>query len=294
MLRVNRFLFALVLVAFAGTAAQADWVPGRRMEKAVDRITSKAKTIAKKQDLYFAEGTCIVAGFLDKDGSMSLTRPFIGGETYVLLGGGDDNAIDVDIEIYDKSDQKVAEDTETDASPVVTFKPKKSGDFRMKVILHDANKKTGSFCALTVLCTKGYDVPVDNLSKCLGTIITRAESIDKKAGGGVIFHSGPGQMALFGAVVPEGQDLSITGMTLSKGDYVAIGAGDTVSKDLDLAVLDSDAKVFKEDTESDTVPVVTFNAKSNGVKAGLRAKNVKSKGPSLCMFALLTIIENEK
>lgn len=286
-----RFVSGLVATVVLAGSAHADWVPGRRMEKAVDRIITKAKSTAKKQELFFADGTCIFAGFLDKDGSMALTRPFISGETYVLLGGGDDNAIDVDIEIYDKSDKQIAGDNETDASPVVTFKPTKSGDYRVKVVLPDANKKTGSFCALAVLCSKGYDVPIDNLNKCLGTITSRAEAIDKKADGSVIFHSGPGQLALFGAVVPKGKDLSITGMTLSKGDYVAIGAGDTVSRDLDLAVLDGEANVFKEDSESDSTPVVTFNAKNNNVKAGLRATNVDSKGPSLCMCALLTIIE---
>src|SRR5205085_9971707 len=102
------------------------------------------------------------------------------------------------------------------------------------------------------------------------------------------FHSGPGQMALFGAVLPSEKDLSITGLTLPAGKYEAIAAGDWKSKELLLSVTDkADAVLGKSKPEA---PQVKFETKES-TKANLKVTNVKSEGPSLYMFTLLTVLK---
>jgi len=282
-------------VLMISSEAFAEWIPGKRMNVAVTRMLGKAKAIMEKNDeLYFADDTCLFAGFIADKESMTMTRTLVGGETYVFLGGGDNNAKDVDLELYNSNDDRVQEDTEDDPNPVIKFTPKKSGVYAIKMILQESKDgKSGSFTALVIMSTKGYNVPIDNLSKALGTLSTRAESICEKVEGmekDLYFNSGGGAIALFGAVIPKGSDLTISKMNLKQSEFVAIASADATSKDIDLYVLDADNKVFKKDEDEDSVPVIPFTVAKGGSRAGLRVKNTDSKGPSFCMFALLKIV----
>lgn len=290
-----RFAVACLAGLLAASAAHAEWVPGKRMNTAVTRMLGKAKDIMEKtEDLYFADDTCLFAGFIADKESMTLTRRLVGGETYVFLGGGDNNAKDVDLELYNSNDDRIEEDTEDDPNPVIKFKPKKDGVYAIKMTLQESKDgKSGSFTALVVMSTKGYNVPIDNLGKALGTLSARADSISTKVEGmdkDVYFNSGKGAIALFGAVIPKGSDLTISKMNLPAGEFVAIASADATAKDIDLYVLDSENKVHKKDEDEDTVPVIPFTVAKGGSRAGLRVKNTESKGPSFCMFALLKIV----
>ena len=291
----SRLAAACVAALFVSTAAQAEWVPGKRMNTAVTRMLGKAKDIMEKtEDLYFADDTCIFAGFIAENESMTLTRRLNGGETYVFLGGGDNNAKDVDLELTNANDEVVGKDTDEDPNPVIKFKPKKDGVYAIKIKLEESkDSKSGSFTALVVLSTKGYNVPIDNLGKALGTLSARAENICTKVEAmdkDLYFNSGNGTIALFGAVIPKGSDLTISKMNLRQGEYVAIASADATSKDIDLYVLDSENKVYKKDEDEDAAPVIPFSVAKQGSRAGLRVKNTDSKGPSFCMFALLKIV----
>jgi hypothetical protein len=300
-----RLCLILTLLLAPAAGQSKDWIPGKRMDKAVDRILGKARLFASKQKLFFAYHTCIIAGFLEKEGSMGYTRNFEKGKIYYLLAGGDDNAYDLDIEIYDKNDKQVAADNENDNSPVLKFEPPETGEYRMKIILHDADKRTGSFCCLVVLGTTGYDIPVDSLMDCLNEIIKKGEEADA-ATGNLLFHSGSGQMALIGVVLPPRENEATRPPTISKGEehvkyviglsffkreYIVIAAGDGKAKHLTLGILDGNDKELKADKSVSRNPVVRYTPATNNFRAGLRLTNETSEGPSLCMCALLCVGE---
>jgi hypothetical protein len=288
----TRLAAACVAVLAAGGTALADWVPGKRMNEAMVRIMAAGTKNTDQTEYGFDRDVCMCAGFVQVGKSVGFNRSFVAGSQYLLLGGGDDNARDIDLEVFDSSGEKIAADTDDDPAPVVRFTPKKSGTYSFRLTLHKAgNPKAGGFCAAVVLRKGGYGVPVVNLSKALGGLAARAESVDQKTKKKVYFHDGDNQWCLFGSVLPAGDSLSISGMRLPVGEYVAIGAGDTVGKDVDLYVLDSAGSVAAKDEDDDPVPVVPFTVSKGGVKAGLKAKNVKSNGPSLTLFALLKIVD---
>lgn len=287
----TRLTVACVAALVAGGTAAADWVPGKRMNEAMARMLAAGMKASDTSDFGFDRDVCTCAGFVQVGKAVGFNRTFTAGQSYMLLGGGDDNARDVDLEVFDSAGKKVAADTDDDPAPVVRFTPKATGTYSFRLTLVGAsNPKAGAFCAAVVMRKGGYTVPVENLSKALGGVATRAADVDRKVNKKVYFHDGDNQWCLFGSVLPQGESLSITGVRLPAGEYVAVGAGDTVGRDVDLYVLESDGSVAAKDEDDDPLPVVPFTVHKGGVRAGLKAKNVKSNGPSLTMFALLKLI----
>src|SRR4051794_18923418 len=108
--------------------------------------------------------------------------PLAAGETYAFLGGGDDDTKDVDLYLEDEKGKIVARDVEKDAIPVVQFKPKEAGKYRVVLKLAESASQS-SFCAFATLRAGGFDVPTENLSVSATRLMTICRAIAEKAGG---------------------------------------------------------------------------------------------------------------
>src|SRR5262245_60492469 len=94
------FVAALALVA-GPSAASAAWVPGERMNESVSTVIASARDITDLGDYGYDSNVCILACFLTDGREITFNRPFDKGVSYLILGGGDKNASDIDIEIFD-------------------------------------------------------------------------------------------------------------------------------------------------------------------------------------------------
>jgi hypothetical protein len=65
--------------------------------------------------------------------SISLTLR--GGQEYVIAGVCDDDCSDLDLRLYDRGGNELAEDIELDAWPILEYAPSASGDFRVQVVM---------------------------------------------------------------------------------------------------------------------------------------------------------------
>ena len=65
--------------------------------------------------------------------SISLTLR--GGQEYVIVGVCDDDCSDLDLRLYDRGGNELAEDIELDAWPILEYAPSASGDFRVQVVM---------------------------------------------------------------------------------------------------------------------------------------------------------------
>src|SRR5262245_61176169 len=134
---------ALALVA-SPSVASADWVPGSRMNESVSTVIASARDVTDLGDYGYDSNVCILACFLTDGREITFNRPFDKGVNYLILGGGDKNASDIDIEIFD-GNRRVAGDDDEDASPTVKYRPTKSGVFRIKVTLQKTKGRGGAF-----------------------------------------------------------------------------------------------------------------------------------------------------
>lgn len=70
---------------------------------------------------------------------IEVERMFYKGNTYKLVACGDDDAEDVDIEVYDENWNLIAEDDDIDSAAVVQFSPAWSGIFHIVTTYYDGN-----------------------------------------------------------------------------------------------------------------------------------------------------------
>lgn len=288
---MRRLLFAPLLAVLALAAgpsvASADWVPGERMQESVSTVIASARDVTDVGDYGYDNNVCILSCFLTDGREITFNRPFDKGVSYLILGGADKNASDVDIEIFD-GNRRVAGDDDEDSSPTVKFRPTASKVYRLKVTLQKTKGRGGAFVTLAFLKKGGYDVPVGNLKTALETVTVACEEVNRSAKQKVYFQSGDNQWALYGAVLEQGQDLTITKCKFGMGDRMLVAGGDKNALDVDVFVLNDAGDVLLKDKGSDPFAFLKFIEDEDKYR-GIRFANAKSKkgGPTLVLCALL-------
>ena len=263
----------------------AHWRPGQEMLQAVGRVMIGARKAHDDAGYGYMSGTCFLATYLKPGQESAMAFTLEEGESYVFLGGGDDDAKDVDIVVTDADGDAVAKDTDRDATPVTSFQPRRTGKYVVHLKLFDA--RVGCFCAVALLKKGGYNVPVQHLADATDNLLKWCEQIVKKVGGAK-FSSGRGGWSIYGAVLKPGEDSTITKLDPGRASIIYCSAGDTDALDVDLYLLDDDQDVLKKDTDADPTPYVRYETRADR-NYGLSTKCVKTDGgsPALILTAAL-------
>lgn len=279
---------AFALAPLGLPAATAGWVPGERMTESINTVIASARDVTDLGDYGYDSNICILSCFLTDGKDITFNRPFDKGKDYLILGGGDKNASDIDIDIYDSAGVKVASDNDDDASPTIKYRPKTSGTFKLKVSLHKTKGRGGAFCTVVFLKKGGYEVPLSNLKAAIETVSIGCEEVDKAAKQKVFFQSGDNQWALYGAVLEQGDDMTITKVKFGMGDRMLVAGGDKVAEDVDVMVLNDAGDVLLRDKSKEPFAFLKFVEDEDKYR-GIRFKNTRSRkaGPSLVLTALL-------
>jgi len=74
--------------------------------------------------------------YLSSGNSYRVKTKLYKGSTYIIAGAGDSTVRDLDIIIYDQNFNKITKDTKTDSTPMVSFSPRWSGTFYIKVKMY--------------------------------------------------------------------------------------------------------------------------------------------------------------
>ena len=278
---------ALVLLS-AGTVSAGDWVPGVRITESVNSVTAAARDVSDLGDYGFDTNVCILSGFLLDGRELSFNRPLDKGESYLLVGGGDRNTTGIEVDVYDPNGNRV--DSDNGDSVAIKFKATKSANYQLKVKLTKTKGKGGGFVTLALLRKGGFDLPVTNLKGALETVIQGAEEVNKLVKDAALFQSGNNQWALYGAVLEQGDDLTITRVKLGKGERMLVAGGDKNAEDVDAFVMNDEKIILARDKGRDPFAFVKFVEDEDEFRA-IKFKNNKSKrgGPTLILTAVLTL-----
>lgn len=127
---------------------------GIMLAPAAEATTAQAKAKAykiaqalKKQNISFRDNYW--HGLLKYKGSTTIKTTLKAGTQYVLVGGGCNDAYNVDIIVYDENWNEVGRDTKNDTVPIVRVKPKWSGTFHIKVQMANSTRN-GAHYALII------------------------------------------------------------------------------------------------------------------------------------------------
>lgn len=243
---------ALMGLVVAPAAAQADdWTPGHYMEQALSTVKGSVLSVMGDSDLGLDEGTCVFGALLQPESSVSVEYEFERGVTYAVLGGGDEDAVDLDIEILGPGGEVLAVDNEPDAVPIAVFTP--DSHMQATVVLSLYGQEVPSFTAMVVLREGGRQVPEGSMDQAMDAFfeLCAGQASDTNA----IFHEEPGHWCLYGAIVEPGGSAWVRSLPLQAGSHMLLGAGDSDLTDLDMFFYEGD-DLFGDDTLPDAIPVV--------------------------------------
>lgn len=278
-------LLALVAIGAggAGRAARAQ-DPSEYVGQAVGRLAGSIINASREADVGYNDGLSLFGAFMEKGTSTALSQELLPGRTYLIAGSGDDDATDVDLEIFYPDGRLAASDTEVDALPVVAFTPTQRGYYSIKLELHEGQTRT-SFCAMAILREGGWQIPADNMVRACVRALTVRNGLAER-GLNLKFHDAPNQWAFFGGIVPQGQEAELSQISLGQGYRVVAAAGDDHATDLDSYLSDGAGIVAKDEAE-DALPIVDHRS-IEGRAYTYRVKNVESDGPPLVVAVILS------
>lgn len=97
-----------------------------------DQMSRAGKVIVEKG---FTTVQSIRSGSLREGESGVVTLTLIAGKTYALIGVCDNDCVDLDLHLYDASDNEVDSDTQTHDAPIVHVTPRETGSYRLKLVM---------------------------------------------------------------------------------------------------------------------------------------------------------------
>lgn len=272
-------------------AADSTWAPGKFMIQAVGRVADAAKNIEAKSNIGFdVDHACLLGAYLAKGKSIDIVQSFKAGRQYVLIGGGSDNAIDVDLGVLDSNNKLLIADTDDDPTPMVKFKPLKDGNYTIRLAL-EKSKSSGNFVALAIMHEGGYTIPTKSFVASIGRAIMNANAVSKKVsakGMDLVFHE-QGNWALYGTVLKPQEVSTFGGLSLVTDPTIALAGADEDGTNIDLFIKDQRAsKVVAKDDDPDATPAVLVTPEA-GKMYSLSVANAAKAGTTMATALLLDV-----
>lgn len=150
------FSSVLAIVVIFGFAAEgsSQQAPGTYIKEAANRLADLVNTAAKQGFSVQSNAFSTGGAMIKKDANRWIpiyTVQLTEGRAYVLLAAGDNDAKDLDLDIQDTSGKTLAEDTLTSPTAVVSFTPKVSGRYTVRLRLYDSRDDLPCYCLATVM-----------------------------------------------------------------------------------------------------------------------------------------------
>lgn len=275
----------VVFLSFSVLSLHAEeWTPGTYMQQAVDNVHAKAELATSFGDYGYSGGFCFLGAYILKGKSVKWRTTLPTGKQLLFIGGGDNDATDVDIKIYNDKDVLVAEDSDTDNSPVLKFKTSSTQTYTIELRLYNTST-TGSFCCISFLEENAPGVPMANMEQAMANIIDFGSKVNDKFS--VRFHDMDNQWCLYGVNQASGTSNTCQNMSMGTENHIYLAAGDSHLEDADLFLLNSEGESVAKDVEEDAVPGFKYTT-SKEERYQLKIKNVKSSGNALTICIVLT------
>lgn len=281
----KRPMFAIGLAILCPHGPAAAQTPGDYMRQAVENVLVKAALLQETLGMSLIDGeVSVLGGFMDEGDRIGWTTTFHAGTRYALVGGGDQDVDDLDIIVYDENGDIAWQDVATDNYPVVEFEPRRTARYTVYLKLFDA--PVASFAAMALLSENGVGLPISRLNEAVETYNLQVDVITDRMDVGS-FHDEPNQWALYGVILDDGEDASISNMSMENGRHVVAASGDHAAEDIDLFLTDdTEADWVCKDDEPDAVPLISCWTNGSG-KYRLRIENFDSAGRSLVIATVL-------
>ncbi|MEK7729327.1 MAG: hypothetical protein AAB354_13015 [candidate division KSB1 bacterium] len=254
---------AFGLAAFAPKPAQAQNSIFDYLTQALSKVVAQA-TIMNLASYDYVSGNSLFGVYLSKGGSQGLNMHFEQGVSYVILGAGDNDILDLDLSLLSPSGTELLKDADEDATPILQFTPTYSG--KRTVRITNYNSYRDGFCVMVILRQSNTgNFSLYQIAEALNNVIANSRVTS-------LFSSrfADGTFCLFGGRLSEGEDTYLYNTQPSSGEYALLAAGSNNVSDVDLTVIRQNGKDYTygneiaKDTASDNTPICSFTVHSGG------------------------------
>lgn len=263
----------LLLVGTTGLTAQ-EFRDGLYMIQSLSKTFDMASILQQRTSFGFDNSTCLLAAFV-RDGESVIWRTRLEvGKEYALIGGGDEDATDVDIIVKNSMGTTIVADNKRDNNPLVSFVAQSSGYYSFELKLFDCSTNA-SYCSLAIMKKGGNIVPKGNLNTILENLYASWKNMNRRLE--VSFFSARNQWCIFGAVLGHRGESGVNNISFGSANTVLMSRGDSNSDDIDLCLLNASGGELKCDEATDDRPVVVYRTYADRYY-GLKIKNYDSNG----------------
>lgn len=107
-----------------------------------------ARNLSNNQNYVFEHHAAIFGGLVSEDNNISMTYNLQEGRTYKLFVFGDEDAVDLDIKIYDEDDTELASDVSVGETAYLDFTPDQDGIYRVEAINYESEANVFLLCGI--------------------------------------------------------------------------------------------------------------------------------------------------
>lgn len=266
-----------LLVAVAGTAR----AEGEYITECVQRATQQAGAAGEYSGYGMASNSfCLLGGWIGTGGELQFTTNFEAGTSYLIVGAGDRDVKDLDLGVQNGED--LIADTDDDNTPFVHIEATESVEATIRLV-NQSGSGSPDFCVLIILQSEGGDGNAAAMNAAAAGLVKAVSGV----GGGwsTAAAEDPSGWCLVGGLFGTGGELGLE-RGFSAGHYALVGFGDANCEDLDCFVANEEGEPIAADTETDSTPVVQFDADGDAQGAlGLRMH--ESKGNAFGLGIIL-------
>ena len=235
--------------------------------------------LVHESKLGFKPGVSLLGAYVLPGASVTLTAQLKGGQAYILTAGANDGADGVDVAFLDAEDHVIKKDsvkgavasvgTKLDADAATTYSVTNSGS-------------SPEFISVSILTDgMGYEIHEDNVKSIVEKVSALSKVLDN---GSLHFTSQVGVWALYGSVLPQGEELKVSKLPLESANYAFLGFGDLRGKTLAMSVSDDNEKELGASSSDETAPVVELDGHSGSTTVSVLNK---TGDLSLTLFTIL-------
>lgn len=266
----------LILGWVLASGGRAGAEPFKYISQAVSKVAA-AGTLMNLGDYDFVSGNSLFGCYLRNGKSMSLRTDFEKGKRYFIIGGGDEDIEDLDIRVESDGGGLIGEDVKEDATPIVSFTPKRSERYTVKIT--NQKSQIAGFCAFVIMVeSEGSKLALRQLTEALGNAMEHS-----RVAGNFANSFAEGCFCLFGGHLSADAECGLYDTSFEDAKFVMVSAGSDGLADVDSFIYrqarrgNSDGTEVDSDTDPDAHPVCEFNADSERYYY-LKHKNASSKG----------------
>lgn len=286
---MKKLVLLLFISSFAQSSLQSQtWSEGKFMLQALEAVLENATTSTQLTSFGYTDGICFMGGWINDSGFCTWEMKLTAGVSYQFWGGGDEDAVDLDLFVLDKSGNVMAKDKDADNSPLVSFTPTTTATYQIKLSLFNC-AELGSFCALATLQKGANTIPVGNIEDVMQSLEDIGQAILEEKDISLKFMKVANMWSVFGAVIDDGKDAGIINLAMGQGDRFLVAAADDNAEAINLVLKTYPGYKLVCSDEDDSELAAVRCKTTDKEKYTMTIKNGGSDGKSLMIAAIFDL-----